>query len=323
MAAHKIITTTLSIFFLLSSIFRSSNAAGIAIYWGQNGNEGSLASTCATGNYEFVNIAFLSSFGSGQTPVLNLAGHCNPDNNGCAFVSDEINSCQSQNVKVLLSIGGGVGRYSLSSANNAKQVAGFLWNNYLGGQSDSRPLGDAVLDGVDFVIGFGSGQFWDVLARELKSFGQVILSAAPQCPFPDAQLDAAIRTGLFDSVWVQFYNNPPCMYADNADNLLSSWNQWAAYPISKLYMGLPAAPEAAPSGGFIPADVLISQVLPTIKTSSNYGGVMLWSKAFDNGYSDAIKGRILLKKSSYCYGVRRLTMATHLPLSLEIEQVLV
>ncbi|XP_004145978.3 acidic endochitinase-like isoform X1 [Cucumis sativus] len=298
MAAHKIITTTLSIFFLLSSIFRSSNAAGIAIYWGQNGNEGSLASTCATGNYEFVNIAFLSSFGSGQTPVLNLAGHCNPDNNGCAFVSDEINSCQSQNVKVLLSIGGGVGRYSLSSANNAKQVAGFLWNNYLGGQSDSRPLGDAVLDGVDFVIGFGSGQFWDVLARELKSFGQVILSAAPQCPFPDAQLDAAIRTGLFDSVWVQFYNNPPCMYADNADNLLSSWNQWAAYPISKLYMGLPAAPEAAPSGGFIPADVLISQVLPTIKTSSNYGGVMLWSKAFDNGYSDAIKDSIYQLKGS-------------------------
>ncbi|NP_001315368.1 acidic endochitinase precursor [Cucumis melo] len=291
MAAHKI-TTTLSIFFLLSSIFRSSEAAGIAIYWGQNGNEGSLASTCATGNYEFVNIAFLSSFGSGQTPVLNLAGHCNPDNNGCAFLSDEINSCQSQNVKVLLSIGGGAGSYSLSSADDARQVANFLWNSYLGGQSDSRPLGAAVLNGIDFDIESGSGQFWDVLAQELKSFGQVILSAAPQCPIPDAHLDAAVKTGLFDSVWVQFYNNPPCMFADNADNLLSSWNQWTAFPISKLYMGLPAAPEAAPSGGFIPADVLISQVLPTIKTSSNYGGVMLWSKAFDNGYSDAIKGSI-------------------------------
>ncbi|WMV11454.1 hypothetical protein MTR67_004839 [Solanum verrucosum] len=34
-----------------------SEAGGIAIYWGQNGNEGTLAETCATGNYDFVNIA--------------------------------------------------------------------------------------------------------------------------------------------------------------------------------------------------------------------------------------------------------------------------
>ncbi|XP_022996080.1 acidic endochitinase, partial [Cucurbita maxima] len=263
------------------------------VYWGQNGNEGSLASTCATGNYQFVNVAFLSSFGSGQAPVLNLAGHCNPDNNGCAFLSSEINACQSQGVKVLLSIGGGAGSYSLSSADDAAQVANFIWNNYLGGQSSSRPLGDAVLDGVDFDIEAGSGQFWDELAGQLKGLGQVVISAAPQCPIPDAHLDTAIKTGLFDLVWVQFYNNPPCMFTDgNTDNLLNSWNQWSTFPVGKLFMGLPAAPEAAPSGGFIPSDVLISQILPTIKSSSNYGGVMLWSKSFDNGYSDAIKGSI-------------------------------
>lgn len=280
-------------FLLAASIFRSSHAAGIAIYWGQNGNEGSLASTCATGNYQFVNVAFLSSFGNGQSPVLNLAGHCNPDNNGCAFLSSEINACQSQGVKVLLSIGGGAGSYSLSSADDAAQVANFIWNNYLGGQSSSRPLGDAVLDGVDFDIEAGSGQFWDELARKLKGLGQVVISAAPQCPIPDAHLDTAIKTGLFDLVWVQFYNNPPCMFTDgNTNNLLNSWNQWSTFPAGKLFMGLPAAPEAAPSGGFIPSDVLISQILPTIKSSSNYGGVMLWSKFFDNGYSDAIKGSI-------------------------------
>ncbi|KAG6605761.1 hypothetical protein SDJN03_03078, partial [Cucurbita argyrosperma subsp. sororia] len=283
----------LVMFLLAASIFRSSHAAGIAIYWGQNGNEGSLASTCATGNYQFVNVAFLSSFGNGQAPVLNLASHCNPDNNGCAFLSSEINACQSQGVKVLLSIGGGAGSYSLSSADDAAQVANFIWNNYLGGQSSSRPLGDAVLDGVDFDIEAGSGQFWDELARKLKGLGQVVISAAPQCPIPDAHLDTAIKTGLFDFVWVQFYNNPPCMFTDgNTNNLLNSWNQWSTFPAGKLFMGLPAAPEAAPSGGFIPSDVLISQILPTIKSTSNYGGVMLWSKFFDNGYSDAIKGSI-------------------------------
>nr|AAD53006.1 chitinase [Cucurbita moschata] len=283
----------LVMFLLAASIFRSSHAAGIAIYWGQNGNEGSLASTYATGNYQFVNVAFLSSFGNGQSPVLNLAFHCNPDNNGCAFLSSEINACQSQGVKVLLSIGGGAGSYSLSSADDAAQVANFIWNNYLGGQSSSRPATDAVLDGADFDIEAGSGQFWDELGPKLKGLGQVIISAAPQCPIPDAHLDTAIKTGLFDFVWVQFYNNPPCMFTDgNTNNLLNSWNQWSTFPAGKLIMGLPAAPEAAPNGGFIPSDVLISQILPTIKSTSNYGGVMLWSKFFDNGYSDAIKGSI-------------------------------
>ncbi|CAK7348799.1 unnamed protein product [Dovyalis caffra] len=51
----------------------SSDAGGIAVYWGQNGNEGTLADTCATGNYEYVNLAFLTSFGNCQTPMINLA----------------------------------------------------------------------------------------------------------------------------------------------------------------------------------------------------------------------------------------------------------
>jgi chitinase len=42
--------------------------------------------------------------------------------------------------------------------------------NFLGGQSSSRPLGDATLDGVDFDIETGSGQFWDDLARALGGF---------------------------------------------------------------------------------------------------------------------------------------------------------
>jgi len=44
-------------------------------------------------------------------------------------------------------------------------VAAYLWNNYLGGTSPSRPLGDAVLDGVDFDIEQGGAKFWDSLAR--------------------------------------------------------------------------------------------------------------------------------------------------------------
>ncbi|KAG6745650.1 hypothetical protein POTOM_050149 [Populus tomentosa] len=289
----KAITLLLSI--LAVSLCKPSNGAGIAIYWGQNGNEGSLADTCNSGNYQFVNVAFLSSFGNGQSPVLNLAGHCDPNAGTCTGISNDIRSCQNQGIKVLLSIGGGAGGYSLSSADDAGQVANYIWNNFLGGQSSSRPLGDAILDGVDFDIESGSGQFWDDLARALNGFSQqrkVYLAAAPQCIFPDANLDTAIKTGLFDYVWVQFYNNPPCQYVNDATGLLSAWNQWTAVQSNQIFLGLPAAPEAAPSGGFIPSDVLISQVLPSIKGSPKYGGVMLWSKQYDNGYSAAIKGSV-------------------------------
>ncbi|PHU07765.1 Acidic endochitinase [Capsicum chinense] len=62
-----------------------SEAGGIAIYWGQNGNEGTLANTCATGNYDcatgnydFVNITFLSTFGSDRNAMLNLSVHFDP-----------------------------------------------------------------------------------------------------------------------------------------------------------------------------------------------------------------------------------------------------
>ncbi|KAL3524354.1 hypothetical protein ACH5RR_017188 [Cinchona calisaya] len=285
----------LAFLLLMVSSFRSSQAAGIAIYWGQNGGEGTLAATCATGNYQFVNVAFLITFGAGQTPVLNLAGHCNPPSGTCTSLSNDIRACQSRGIKVLLSLGGGVGNYRLTSPDDARQVANYLWNNFLGGQANSRPLGNAVLDGIDFDIEMGSGLYWDDLARALAGFSsqrKVYLSAAPQCPFPDAHLSTAISTGLFDYVWIQFYNNGQCQYTSNANNLIARWNQWTSVKCNQIFLGLPAAPEAAPSGGFIPSNVLISQVLPSIKSSSKYAGVMLWNKFYDSGYSAAIKGSI-------------------------------
>jgi len=285
----------LPLLLIFISLFKPSHTGGIAVYWGQNGNEGSLADACNTGNYKYVNIAFLSAFGGGQTPQLNLAGHCNPSINNCNVFSDQIKGCQSRGIKVLLSLGGASGSYSLSSADDATQVANYIWNNFLGGQSSSRPLGDAVLDGVDFDIEAGSGNHWDDLARSLKGHNsQLLLAAAPQCPIPDAHLDSAIKTGLFDYVWVQFYNNPPCQYSSgNTNSLISSWNQWTSSQAKQLFLGVPASTAAAGSG-FIPANDLISQVLPAIKGSSKYGGVMLWDRFNDvqTQYSDAIKGSV-------------------------------
>lgn len=283
----------------LLSLAIGSNAGGISIYWGQNGNEGTLEETCATGKYDYVNLAFLATFGSGRTPMINLAGHCDAYSNGCTSLSANITSCQGKGIKVMLSIGGGAGSYSLASSDDARQVAIYLWNNFLGGTSSSRPLGPAVLDGIDFDIEGGTGLYWDDLARYLSAYSskgkKVYLTAAPQCPFPDASVGNALKTGLFDYVWVQFYNNPPCQYTSgDVGNLENAWKQWTSdISATKIFLGLPASPEAAGSG-FIPVSDLTSTVLPALKASHKYGGVMLWSKYYDDqsGYSSSIKNDV-------------------------------
>uniref|UniRef100_A0A7C8YRM6 chitinase n=1 Tax=Opuntia streptacantha TaxID=393608 RepID=A0A7C8YRM6_OPUST len=287
-----------TIFISLLLLFTRSNAGSISIYWGQNGFEGTLNQTCATGRYQFVNVAFLNVFGSGQTPSLNLAGHCEPSSGGCTSVGAEVEYCQSLGIKVMLSLGGAIGDYALSSKADAMHVSRYLWDTFLGGNSSFfRPLGDAVFDGIDFAIDQSkSTLYWDDLARYLAGYSRlggnkVYLTAAPLCPYPNKYLDTALRTGLFDFVWVQFYGHPSCQYNDgDVSNLINSWKIWSSTGyIRRLFMGLPAAPWEA-GNGYIPAELLISQVLPIVKMSSRYQGVMLWSKYWDDttGYSPAI-----------------------------------
>ncbi|KAJ8900651.1 hypothetical protein K2173_025428 [Erythroxylum novogranatense] len=276
-----------------------SDAGKIAVYWGQNLYEGSLAKACATGNYQFINVGFLVAFGNSQTPTLNLAGHCNPYTNECRTLSSQIKACQRRGVKVMLSLGGSGGSYVLTSREDAKKVATYIWNHFLAGHAKSRPFGNAVFDGVDFDIEGGTQLYWDDLARFLSKYSKrgrkVYLTAAPQCPYPDAWIGKALATGLFDYVWVQFYNNAPCQYSSgNANNLKAAWKQWTSgLRKTKVFLGLPASLDAAGSG-FIPAPELISKVLPAIKRSRNYGGVMLWSRYNDlnTGYSNAIKKHV-------------------------------
>ncbi|XP_020204672.1 acidic endochitinase [Cajanus cajan] len=292
MALKSAISVTFLCLVLLT-LANGSYAGKITVYWGQNGNEGTLAEACATGNYDYVIIAFLPTFGNGQTPMINLAGHCDPSyGNGCTGLSSDIKSCQAKGIKVLLSLRADVGSHTI----DASEVATYLWNNFLGGQSPTRPLGPAVLDGIDFDIEGGSNQHWGHLARFLKGYGkQVYITAAPQCPFPDAWIGNALTTGLFDYVWVQFYNNPPCQYTSGEiSNLEYAWKQWiSGIPANKIFLGLPASPQAA-GRGFLPASDFTSKVLPAIKGSAKYGGVMLWSRYYDvqSGYSSSIKSYV-------------------------------
>ncbi|EOY19889.1 hypothetical protein QUC31_005911 [Theobroma cacao] len=296
--ARKSQTIALLIFFVAAALSKTSYATVISTYWGQNLYEGTLKEACDTGIYDIINLAFLNVFGGGQTPSLNLAGHCDPPSGTCVIFGEQITYCQGLGIKILLSLGGAAGNYYLSSQDDAQSVADYLWNTFLGGRTSAGPLGDATLDGIDFDIEGISNLYYDDLARFLKEKSEsVYLSAAPQCPFPDYYMGAAIATGLFDTVWTQFYNNPPCQYSDGVtDDLINSWNQWTtSINVTNLFMGLPAAENAAPSGGYIPVDNLISDVLPVIESTAKYGGVMLWSRYYDvqTGYGASIKSSTL------------------------------
>ncbi|MED6174484.1 hypothetical protein PIB30_069435 [Stylosanthes scabra] len=299
----------LLIYFIFWILLNTTQADDIGVYWGQNGNEGTLANTCASRKYSFVNLAFLTTFGNGESPVLNLAGHCDASSKGCTGLSLDIKTCQKQGIKVMLAIGGGSSTSQLTSSEDAKTVAEYLWNNFLGGNSSTRrPLGDAVLDGIEFVPGDnGYSIYWMDLARYLKSKStqnvtnpdrylrskstqNVTVSAAPQCPFVSAE-NSTFNGGFFDYLSVQFYNNPQCNFVSNTTSgFIDAWNQWTNLKVKKIFLELPASSDVAVSG-YIPANLLNSQVLPIIRNSSKYGGIVLWDRYSDvkSNYSDSIK----------------------------------
>ncbi|KAL6311545.1 hypothetical protein AAG906_005101 [Vitis piasezkii] len=229
----------------------------LILVWGQNGNEGTLAEACASGNYDFVNMAFLPTFGNGQTPMINLAGHCDPYSNDCTGLSLDVKSCQARHQGDALYWGRS---WELLPLPPRKMLGNCFGWNYLD-------------------IKGGTSQHWDDLAKYLSGYSKrgnkVYLTAAPQCLFPDAWVGGSLKTGLFDYVWVQFYNNPHCQYTPgNAGNLEDAWTH-QDFPWPAL-------------------GDLISTVLPAINDSAKYGGVILWSKYYDEqtGYSSAIKSHV-------------------------------
>ncbi|KAI9110217.1 hypothetical protein K1719_018659 [Acacia pycnantha] len=212
--------------------------------------------------YSIVVINPLWIFENGKTHQHNLTGHCDPfSSSGCTTVGSEIKYCQQRGIKVMLSIEGSSVNYNLTSFDEAQKVFDYLWNKFLGGSSSSRPFGDAILDGIDFYIRKVNHTF----------------------------MTLHVTSSVFDYVWVQFFNNSYCEYSEgNTIQFFSAWEQWESSfsgTKSKLFLGLPASQEKA--FGYVPADLLISEVLPTVKKTPYYGGVMLWTSYEDrlSGYS--------------------------------------
>ncbi|XP_054824775.1 acidic endochitinase-like [Prosopis cineraria] len=314
MASKKRAFILLFSFFSFFSTIHSSNtdqctstsSIAVSVYWGQNTAEGTLKEACDTDNYNIVILQSLLLYDDASTPYLNFAGHCGGAHDPCTKLESEIKHCQSKGIKVFLSIGGIIippsssHHYVIASLEDvAYKVAEYLRDNFLSGQFG--PLGSVALDGIDIIsVAEGRNIHWDDLVKAILHVSherKVLISAAPQCVYPDYFLDKLIKTGLVDYLWVQFYHNSPCEYSNgNSVNLFRAWEEWSLSVEAHnmfVFLGAPASPNAV-SSGYIPPEVLKSDVLPTVKKSSNFGGVMVFNRYFDKqtNYSGQIKDSV-------------------------------
>ena len=113
----------------------------------------------------------------------------------CSFLAQDIQTCQSRGKILVLSLGGATGAASFSSAAQATAFGEQLWNLFLGGSSATRPFGGAVLDGIDIDVEGGGTQYWDSMINRIRQLSagsskKYYVTAAPQCPYPDAYQQA-------------------------------------------------------------------------------------------------------------------------------------
>ncbi|CDS02783.1 hypothetical protein LRAMOSA00187 [Lichtheimia ramosa] len=307
----------------------SSNVAG---YWGQNsygaanGGDKSnwqkpLHEYCNDDTIDMFPIAFLTTFfGAGGKPEINLANTCsNSDDptfpgtalaNCTSKMQDDIISCQKRGKALTISLGGATAGVGFQSDSQAESFADTIWNLFLGGSSNMRPFGSAILDGVDLDIEGGGSAHYTTFLNKLKSHfdssdRKYYITAAPQCVYPDANLQETINNFPVDAVFVQFYNNPCGLQTYGQPNWnFGQWDYWARN-ISpnknvKVYIGAPASSSAAGSG-YVSADQLGKIATETQKQFPSFGGVMYWdvSQAYGNNRFDkAIKGAISQGSSS-------------------------
>ncbi|KAG1463225.1 hypothetical protein G6F55_002515 [Rhizopus delemar] len=283
-------------------------------YWGQNsfgaangqdrsGWQKSISFYCDDDSVDVFPISFLTTFfGPDGTPQINLANTCNNVDNAtfpgttlanCQTMAPDIKYCQSKGKLVTLSLGGATGGVGFQSDSQATSFADTIWNLFLGGESSIRPFGDAILDGIDLDIEGGGSNHYTTFLQALSSHfvnasKKYYITAAPQCVFPDANLQATLNSFSFDAIYVQFYNNPCGLQFFNTTQWnFGVWDNWARTsspnPNVKVYIGAPASSSAAGSG-YVSASTLLNIALDTRNNFPSFGGIMFWdvSQAYGN-----------------------------------------
>lgn len=301
-------------------------------YWGQNAAGPKLADSskyekplsyfCQEQKYDIIVIGFVvplfHRLNKDELPGINLAHHCAfaanrhyPYLYSCPQIERDIKTCQESGIKVTISIGGSTGNGSLASSGRALKLAHNLWNLFLGGKDSLlvplRPFGSAVLDGVDLDVEQGSYKHYPIFVKELHRLMKTdtskkfIISAAPQCPYPDRILGPQIDgtplndTGeYFNHIYIQFYNNF-CWPGDPKwfNSTLTQWLTFATRTGALVFIGLPAGIHASSSPRYYIPPNKLEPIYKSIRNLPGVGGVMLWDCSSDQNN--------LLGNSSHVY----------------------
>lgn len=182
-----------------------------------------------------------------------------------------------------------------------------------GSSSVHRPFGNVAVDGFDLDFEANNSNM-NAFAQRLRELmdgekdRKYFLTAAPQCPYPDAA-DKDFLNGpgpvSMDAVFVQFYNNPCGLasFEKGADTQstfnFQTWDKWAKDGSKnkdvKVLLGTPASKDSA-SSGFVPAKEL-TPIIEYAKKFDSFGGVMVWdvsqayaNKDFLSSVGKALKG---------------------------------
>lgn len=298
------------------------------VYWGQNGGNvienNDLASYCnSDSGVDIIVLAFLYVFGNGQTiPYGTIGQSCSITSSGegqnCEALGQAISLCQSRGKKVILSLGGAIGAYGLTSQWEAETIGSNLWAAYgnSGYSGVPRPFGNAYVNGWDFDLEAWSGnQYYQYMIFTLRSkFSQdsghqYYITGAPQCPIPEPYMQPLITSSHFDYLRIQFYNNPYCSIPN------PNFNDWiqnvANTPSSsaKIFLGVPAAPDGstgtASGSRYYASPDTLAQLVRQYQDNGAFGGIMMWSAGFsdsnvNNGCNYAQEAKHILNTGWPC-----------------------
>lgn len=195
-----------------------------------------------------------------------------------------------------------------------------VWDQY--GPGGASYFGGTAVDGFDFDFEMAMDNllpFTQKLKQLQKSHPSFLLTAAPQCQWPDQNLGSVLTSHMnwFDAIFVQFYNNPECGipsgYARRSGG--PSARRWRLSPRGfnlgtwlnmknptetdttgsftkspKIFVGVPGSEAGTPSanmGYAIPS--LIQAALSPFMASENFGGVSIWEVSYAAGNGDFLQ----------------------------------
>ncbi|MCJ1281111.1 hypothetical protein MMC26_000429 [Xylographa opegraphella] len=286
------------------STFNAKAKDNVMVYFGASPLTGKvpLSQICMDDAVDVLTLAFVDGFfqpNSGGYPTVDFgaaSGNINAAQtaagaNGllwCPDLATQIAGCQKLGKKVLLSLGGATATANtFANSSQAEDMASTLWNLFGGNNNESKD--------PSYYTEFTSYLRSHFSSDPTKTY---YLSAAPQCPYPDASipLDAMLN---MDFVWVQFFDNPSCnVGTPGFPASVQTWSSALNAGIKPMFymMAFGADPGSGSVAGYIDIDQLSAAIKNvTAQNVANFGGVGLWdgSTAVNNSnFQDGVKSAL-------------------------------